>query len=129
LIDAVFGLRLGRMKSCIIFMVVFFALWNSRLVLGRGVDEDEFSNGTLAYKLELLNCTFWCAEQKLSSRGVRSPLDQLREAWLEKNLLEAQFLRGDFYPDLLDERISVLREKLREVPGNLSSPACQEREK
>jgi hypothetical protein len=39
--------------------------------------------------------------------------------------LEAQFLRGDFYPDLLDERISLLREKLREVLANLSSPALQ----
>jgi hypothetical protein len=29
--------------------------------------------------------------------------------------LEAQFLRGNFYPDLLDERISLLREKLREM--------------
>jgi hypothetical protein len=46
----------------------------------------------------------------------------------EKNQLEAQFLRGDFYPDLLDERISLLREKLREVLANLSSPASQEPE-
>ena len=65
----------------------------------------------------------------LSSRGVVGPpLDQLRYAWIEKNRLEAQFLRGNFYPDLLDERISVLREKIREVLGNLSSPALQGRE-
>ena len=62
----------------------------------------------------------------LSSRGVVGPrLDQLRYAWIEKNRLEAQFLRGDFYPDLLDERISLLREKIREVLANLSLPALQ----
>ena len=65
----------------------------------------------------------------LSSRGVVGPrLDQLRYAWIEKNRLEAQFLRGNFYPDLLDERISLLREKIREVLANLSSPALQEPE-
>ena len=62
----------------------------------------------------------------LSSRGVVGPpLDQLRYAWIEKNRLEAQFLRGNFYPDLLDERISLLRERIREVLANLSSPASQ----
>jgi len=112
------------MKSCIIFIAVSLALWNSLLALGRG--EDEFSNDTLAYKLELLNHTFWRTEQMLSSRGVVGPpLDQLRYAWIEKNRLEAQFLRGNFYPDLLDERISLLREKIREVLANLSSPALQ----
>ena len=42
--------------------------------------------------------------------------------------LGAQFLRGNFYPDLLDERISLLREKIREVLANLSSPELQGRE-
>jgi hypothetical protein len=28
-------------------------------------------------------------------------------------------LRGNFYPDLLDERISLLREKIRDVLANL----------
>ena len=112
------------MKSCIIFIAVSLALWNPPLALGRG--EDEFSNDTLAYKLELLNHNFWRTEQMLSSRGVVGPpLDQLRYAWIEKNRLEAQFLRGNFYPDLLDERISLLREKIREVLANLSSPALQ----
>ena len=112
------------MKSCIIFIAAFFALWNPLVALGREFDGDEFSNDTLAYKLELLNHTFWRTEQELSSRGVVGPrLDQVRSAWIEKNHLEAQFLRGDFYPDLLDERISLLREKIREVLANLSSPA------
>ena len=112
------------MKSCIIFIAVSLALWNPLLALGRG--EDEFSNDTLAYKLELLNHTFWRTEQMLSSRGVVGPrLDHLRYAWIEKNRLEAQFLHGNFYPDLLDERISLLREKIREVLANLSSPALR----
>ena len=65
----------------------------------------------------------------LSSRGVvGSRIDQMRYAWIEKNRLEAQFLHGNFYPDLLDERISLLREKIREVLANLSSPALQEPE-
>jgi hypothetical protein len=111
------------MKSCIIFIAVSLALWNLLLAL-RG--EDEFSNDTLAYKLELLNHTFWRTEQMLSSRGVvRSRLDQMRYAWIEKNRLEMQFLDGNFYPDLLDERISLLREKIREVLANVSSPALQ----
>ena len=117
------------MKSCILFVAVSFALWSPLLSLGREIDGDEFSNDTLAYKLELLNHTFWRTEQKLSTRGVvASWLDRMRHAWIEKNQLEAQFLRGDFYPDLLDERISILREKLREVLANLSSPASQEPE-
>jgi len=117
------------MKSCILFVAVSFALWSPLLSLGREIDGDEFSNDTLAYKLELLNHTFWRTEQKLSTRGVvASWLDRMRHAWIEKNQLEAQFLRGDFYPDLLDERISLLREKLREVLANLSSPASQEPE-
>jgi hypothetical protein len=117
------------MKSCILFVAVSFALWSPLLSLGREIDGDEFSNDTLAYKLELLNHTFWRTEQKLSTRGVvASWLDRMRHAWIEKNHLEAQFLRGDFYPDLLDERISLLREKLREVLANLSSPASQEPE-
>jgi hypothetical protein len=114
------------MKSCIIFIAVSLALWNPLLAL-RG--EDEFSNDTLAYKLELLNHSFWRTEQMLSSRGVvGSRLHQMRYAWIEKNRLEAQFLRGNFYPDLLDERISLLREKIREVLANVSSPALQGRE-
>ena len=117
------------MKSCILFVAVSFSLWSPLLSLGREIDGDEFSNDTLAYKLELLNHTFWRTEQKLSTRGVvASWLDRMRHAWIEKNHLEAQFLRGDFYPDLLDERISLLREKLREVLANLSSPASQEPE-
>ncbi len=117
------------MKSCILFVAVSFALWSPLLSLGREIDGDEFSNDTLAYKLELLNHTFWRTEQKLSTRGVVASLhDRMRHAWIEKNQLEAQFLRGDFYPDLLDERISLLREKLREVLANLSSPASQEPE-
>jgi len=56
-----------------------------------------------------------------ASLGVRS-------AWIEKNHLEAQFLRGNFYPDLLDERISLLREKLREMLATMSSPALREPE-
>jgi hypothetical protein len=42
-------------------------------------------------------------------------LDHLRYAWIEKNRLEAQSMRGNFYPDLLDKRISLLRQKIREV--------------
>jgi hypothetical protein len=114
------------MKSCIIFIAVSLALWNPLLAL-RG--EDEFSNDTLAYKLELLNHSFWRAEQTLSSRGVvGSRLDQMRYAWIEKNHLEVQFLDGNFYPDLLDERISLLREKIRKVLVNVSSPGLRGRE-
>src|ERR1700747_2552174 len=112
------------MKSCIFFIAVSFALWNPLRAPGGGSDGDEFSNDTLAYKLELLNHTFWRTEQKLLSRGVVG-LDQMRYAWIEKNHLVAQFLRGNFYPDLLDERISLLRERLRKVLANLSSPALQ----
>ena len=117
------------MKSCIIFIAGFFALWSPLLALGRGIEGDEFSNDTLAYKLELLNHTFWRTEQEFLSRGVVGPrLDQVRYAWIEKNHLEAQFMRGNFYPDLLDERISLLRERLREMLTNLASPALQKPE-
>jgi hypothetical protein len=117
------------MKSCIILIAVSFALWNPLLALGRRFDGDEFSNDTLAYKLELLNHTFWRTEQEFSSRGVVGPrLDQVRYAWIEKKHLEAQFMHGNFYPDLLDERISLLRERLREMLTNLASPALRKPE-
>src|SRR5882757_980171 len=78
------------MKSCIIFIAVSLALWNFLLALGRG--EDEFSNDTLAYKLELLNHTFWRTEQMLSSRGVVGPrLDQLRYAWSRRTAWRRNF--------------------------------------
>jgi hypothetical protein len=103
------------MESCIIFIAASFAVWNPLLALGAEFGGDEFSNDTLAYKLELLNHTFWRTEQELSSRGVVGlRLDQMRYPWIEKNHLGAQFLCGNFYPDLLNERISLLREKLRE---------------
>jgi hypothetical protein len=96
---------------------------------GREFDGYEFSNDTLAYKLELLNHTFWRTEPEGSSRGVVGTLlNQMKSAWIEKKHLEAQFLRGNFYPDLLDERISLLREKLRETLANMSSPALREPE-
>ena len=116
------------MKSCIIFIAGFFALWSPLLALGRGIDGDEFSNDTLAYKLELLNHTFWRTEQEFLSRGVVGPrLDQVRYAWIEKNHLEAQFMRGNFYPDLLDERTSLLRERLRQVYENQSCKTISSR--
>ena len=90
LIGAVFELRLPILKSCIIFIAACFALWNPVLALGREFDGDEFSNDTLAYKLELLNHTFWRTEQELSSRGVVG-LDQVRSAWIEKNHLRRNF--------------------------------------
>jgi hypothetical protein len=52
----------------------------------------------------------------------------MRYAWIEKNHLGAQFFCGNFYPDLLNERISRLREKLREMLANMSSPALPEPE-
>ena len=117
------------MKSCNILIAVSFALWNPLLALGRRFDGDEFSNDTLAYKLELLNLSFWRTEQEFSSRGVVGPrLDRVRYAWIEKNHLEAQFMRGNFYPDLLDERISPLRERLREMLTNLASLALRKPE-
>src|SRR5258708_16178767 len=115
------------MKSCIIFIAGCFALWNPVLALGREFDGDEFSNDTLAYKLELLNHTFWRTEQELSSRGVVGPrLDQVRSAWIEKNHLEPQFLPGNFYPNLLDHRTSPFRQKLLDMLATMLSPALRE---
>src|SRR5258708_12676042 len=101
------------MKSCIIFIAGCFALWNPVLALGREFDGDEFSNDTLAYKLELLNHTFWRTEQELSSRGVVGPrLDQVRSPWIEKNHLQAQFLPGIFFPNCLIDRFPPFPQKL-----------------
>ena len=80
------------MKSCIIFIAVSLALWNPLLAL-RG--EDEFSNDTLAYKLELLNHSFCGPNKRFQAAVWRISLDQMRYAWIEKNRLEVQFLDGN----------------------------------
>ena len=87
------------MKSCILFALIVLTLERRSTALSQEVGEGEFSNDTLAYKLELLNGLFWQTEHKLSARpSVRSNLDELKRIWNEKNHLEARFLRGKNLP-------------------------------
>ena len=107
-------MTLISIKRCILFALILLTLERPSTALSQGVGEGEFSNGVLAYKLERLNGLFWQTEQKLSARlSGKSNLDELKRIWHEKNHLEARFLGGNFYPDLLDEQIVMIREELR----------------
>ena len=91
----------------------------SALGLGQGDNEGEFCPGTLAHKLHLLNCQFELTESELTTRSVaESKLKELDQAFTDIKRLEAEFRRGRYYPDLLDEQIVIAREKLRLIAAD-----------
>ena len=57
----------------------------------------EFSNDTLAYKLELLNGLFWQTEQKFSARPlVKSNLDELTAFGTKRSIWRRDFCAANF---------------------------------
>ena len=84
------------------------------VALSEEIDEGEFSQATLGYKLQLLRDQFEQTETKLSTRSVAgSTLKKLEHVYSEMKRLEAEFRCGKYYPDLLDEQIVIIRQKLR----------------
>ena len=98
----------------------------SALGLGQGDNEGQFSPGMLAHKLHLLNCQFELTESELTTRSVaESKLKELDQVFTDIKGLEAEFRRGRYYPDLLDEQIVIAREKLRLIAADRAKYARQ----
>jgi hypothetical protein len=84
--------------------------------LSEWIDEGEFSQAMLAHKLHQLKSRFEQVEAELLMRGgAESKLKklELEDAYTKLNRLETEFRRGEYYPDLLDEQIVLVREDLR----------------
>ena len=99
------------------------------LALRQEIDEGEFSEAMLGYKLQLLKAEFEQTERKLSTWIVAgTTLKKLEHVCNEIKRLEAEFRCGRYYPDLLDEQIVINREELRLIPvyqvdtGSTSQP-------
>jgi hypothetical protein len=84
------------------------------VVLSQEIDEGEFSPTMLGYKLELLRKQFEQTEMQLQTQsGTGSTTKKLEHIYHGIKCLEANFRRGKYYPDLLDEEIVNIREELR----------------
>jgi hypothetical protein len=102
-----FGCRRGCMLICLTLA------WPP-VALSQGIDEGEFSEAMLGYKLQLLKNQFEQTERKLSTWIVAgTTLKKLEHVYNDIKCLEAGFRRGSYYPDLLDEQIVIIREELR----------------
>ena len=89
-----------------------------------GIDEGEFSQAMLGYKLELLKQQFEQAERELSTPiAAGKTLKKLEHVSRDLKYLEAEFRSGRYYPDQLDEQIVVVRKELRLI---LADPAVSE---
>jgi hypothetical protein len=84
--------------------------------LSQWLDEGEFSPGMLAYKLRQVKNQFETAEAQVSIRTeVEWNAKKLKLGALYTSIesLEAEFRNGGYCPDLLDEEILTVREKIR----------------
>jgi hypothetical protein len=93
-------------------------------VLSQEIDEGEFSPTMLGYKLQLLSKQFEQTEMQPLTRSATGPMaKKLERIYNEIKSLEAEFRRGKYYPDLLDEQIVTIREELRLI---FAEPASNE---
>jgi hypothetical protein len=112
---AVHRFTFGTRECCklLIFIVLVLAL--PARALSQWIDEGEFSQAVLSYKLCQLKTQFEQADAELSMRRGESKLKKLELEDVYRRIirLESEFQRGGYYPDLLDEQIVILREDLR----------------
>ena len=100
-------------------MLICLTLAWPPLALRQEIDEGEFSQAMLGYKLQLLKAEFEQTERKLSTWIVTgTTLKKLEHVCNEIKRLEAEFRCGRYYPDLLDEQIVINREELRLIPAD-----------
>jgi hypothetical protein len=87
------------------------------------IDEGEFSQAMLAYKLRQLKSQFEQVETVLLTRGgAESELKklELEDLYTRITRLETEFQRGEYFPDLLDEQIMTVSEDLRLIVADPS---------
>jgi hypothetical protein len=106
--------RNSRRRGCVIMVLIYLSLGWSTFSLSQEVVEGEFSGTVLGYKLQLLKAQFGHTGMSLLTRGVAgTTFNKLEHVYSEIKGLEAEFRWGRYYPDLLDERIVLIREELR----------------
>lgn len=111
---SVHKIKLGWKKNCTPLVLVCLVLTLPLGALSQWIDEGEFSQAMLAHKLCLLKGGFELVEAELlMRRGAESKINELQRVYAKIKRLEAEFQRGRYYPDLLDERIVIIREELR----------------
>ena len=118
--------KFGTKTSCKLLIFVSLVLALPAGALSQWIDEGEFSRAMLAHKLHQLKSQFEQVEAELLMRGgAESKLKklELEDAYTKLNRLETEFRRGEYYPDLLDEQIVLVREDLRLI---LADPGTTE---
>jgi hypothetical protein len=100
------------------FLAVACFLVLHSTALSQWLNDGEFSPGALAYKLRQVRNQFEAAEAQFSLRTeVESNAKKLKLGTLSSSIesLETEFRNGGYWPDLLDEEILIVREKIRLV--------------
>jgi hypothetical protein len=107
------GQKFGHRRSCAPIVLICLSLaWP--VALTQEIDEGEFSRRMLGYKLQLLKSQFEQTEMTLLTQGAaESNVKKLERIYSEIKRLEAEFWCARYYPDLLNEQIVVIGEKLR----------------
>jgi hypothetical protein len=101
---------LGSVASLVLICVSL--AWPAALT--QEIDEGEFSRRVLGYKLQLLKSQFEQTEMRLLTEGAAASIaKKLERIKSEIERVEAEFRWARYYPDLLDERIVIIREDLR----------------
>jgi hypothetical protein len=104
----------NRKRGFVLIVLICLSLRLPLVALSQEIDEGEFSRTMLSYKLQLLKNQFEQTELSLLTRSVSASIGkQLEHLRNEIKCLEAEFRRGRYYPDLLDEQIVIIREELR----------------
>ena len=105
------------MKSyCELLAVACFSLALHATALSQWLDQGEFSPGDLAYKLRQTKNQFETAEAQLAGRtevAWNARKLQLGVLCASIESLQTEFRNGEYCPDLLDEKIVTVREKIR----------------
>jgi hypothetical protein len=111
-----FGHRmtLSPRNSFVLMILICLSLTCPLVSLSQEIEEGEFSRTMLAHKLQLLKSQFEQTQTNLliqSAAGSRA--EELEQLHRKIECLEAEFRRGRYFPDLLDEQIVIIREELR----------------
>ena len=117
---------LGTKECCKLLVFASLILASPTCALSQWIDEGEFSQATLAHKLQQLKDQFEQVEAELSMRGgADSKLKkvELEDVYTRIERLETEFQRGGYHPDLFDEQIVIVREDLRLI---LAGPGTTE---
>jgi hypothetical protein len=107
-------------SSCEILAVACFSLALHATALSQWLDQGEFSPGILAYKLRHVVNQFETAEAQLSNRTEiewNAKKLELGALYTSIESLQTDFRNGGYCPDLLDEKILTVREKIRMLLG------------